>query len=138
MAEKHDTYMASFRDNLNAGYDVTKSTIIAKSRDMKGRRPGENEDEVDEVPSLYFPLSLRRTLFLLNFQLFSIVLRVEQVGSELVAYIRDVSDSITRAEFDETIAGKVFPRCIKNKVRGRGGKDARREGVERRERKELC
>ena len=44
------------------------------------------------------------------------MLRVEVVGNELVAYIRDVSDSITRAEFDETIAGKVFPRCIKNKV----------------------
>eukprot|EP00026_Physarum_polycephalum_P003349 Phypoly_transcript_03359.p1 GENE.Phypoly_transcript_03359~~Phypoly_transcript_03359.p1 ORF type:complete len:770 (+),score=163.92 Phypoly_transcript_03359:74-2383(+) len=93
VAEKHDGYMASFRDNLHAGYDTTKSTIIGKSRQMKGRRPGESEDE-----------------------LFSIVLRVELVGTELVAYIRDVSDSITKEEFDETIAGKVFPRCIKNKV----------------------
>jgi hypothetical protein len=53
---------------------------------------------------------------LLRLQLFSIVLRVELVSSELVAYIRDTSDTITRAEFDEAIVTKVFPRCIKTKV----------------------
>lgn len=44
------------------------------------------------------------------------MLRVELVASELVAYIRDTSDTITRSEFDDAIATKVFPKCIKNKV----------------------
>ncbi len=48
--------------------------------------------------------------------MFSIVLRVEMVASELVAYIRDTSDTITKSEFDEAIATKEFPRCIKNNV----------------------
>jgi class 3 adenylate cyclase/PAS domain-containing protein len=93
IADRHDGYLSAFRDNLAAGYDVQKSTIIGKSRSMRGRRPGEKEDE-----------------------LFSIVLRVELVASELVAYIRDTSDTITRAEFDEAIVTKVFPKCIKSKV----------------------
>lgn len=93
IADRHDGYLSAFRDNMAAGYDVQKSTIIAKARNMKGRRPGEKEDE-----------------------LFSIVLRVELVASELVAYIRDTSDTITRVEFDDAIASKVFPKCIKNKV----------------------
>lgn len=46
IADRHDGYLSAFRDNMAAGYDVQKSTIIAKARNMKGRRPGEKEDEV--------------------------------------------------------------------------------------------
>jgi hypothetical protein len=48
VSDRHDGYLSAFWDNLAAGYDVQKSTIIGKSRSMKGRRPGEKEDEVIE------------------------------------------------------------------------------------------
>lgn len=51
IADRHDGYLSAFRDNLNAGsYDVSKSTIIGKTRSMQGRRPGDAEDEVNTPP----------------------------------------------------------------------------------------
>ncbi len=54
IADRHDGYLSAFRDNLQAGYDVQKSTIIGKSRNMKGRRPGDKEDEVFTFSFLLF------------------------------------------------------------------------------------